>query len=166
MPSRAPLFRWLRLIVGGGPLVPGRTMAEKLTWLRKHGEALRTLLMLEPRGHADMYGCFLVPPDNEGADLGVLFWHKDGYSTACGHGTIALATGLWREAFDAAQGDAGFAKLLADAVKREGLGVSRPLLFGNVRGRKSLLKRAAPRISTFLRGETSRCLASWPRASP
>jgi proline racemase len=40
-----------------------------------------------------MYGCFLVPPDDDGADLGVLFWHKDGYSTACGHGTIAL--GVW-----------------------------------------------------------------------
>ena len=51
------------------------------------------LLCHEPRGHADMYGCFVVPPDDEGADFGVLFWHKDGYSTACGHGTIAL--GAW-----------------------------------------------------------------------
>jgi proline racemase len=40
-----------------------------------------------------MYGCLLVPPDDDGADLGVLFWHKDGWSTACGHGTIAL--GAW-----------------------------------------------------------------------
>src|SRR4051794_41452894 len=40
-----------------------------------------------------MYGCFLVEPDDAGADLGVLFWHKDGFSTACGHGTIAL--GAW-----------------------------------------------------------------------
>jgi proline racemase/trans-L-3-hydroxyproline dehydratase len=56
-------------------------------------ERVRRLLCHEPRGHADMYGCFLVPPDDEGADLGVLFWHKDGYSTACGHGTIAL--GAW-----------------------------------------------------------------------
>jgi proline racemase len=39
-----------------------------------------------------MYGCFVVPPDDAGAALGVLFWHKDGFSTACGHGTIALAT--------------------------------------------------------------------------
>jgi proline racemase len=54
---------------------------------------VRRLLCHEPRGHADMYGCFLVPPDDDGADLGVLFWHKDGYSTACGHGTIAL--GAW-----------------------------------------------------------------------
>ena len=54
---------------------------------------MRRLLCHEPRGHADMYGCFVVPPDDEGAKLGVLFWHKDGYSTACGHGTIAL--GAW-----------------------------------------------------------------------
>ncbi len=55
-------------------------------------DALRRLLCFEPRGHADMYGGFLVPPDDPGADLGVLFWHKDGFSTACGHGTIALGT--------------------------------------------------------------------------
>src|SRR4051794_41559742 len=39
-----------------------------------------------------MYGCLVVPPDDAGARLGVLFWHKDGWSTACGHGTIALGT--------------------------------------------------------------------------
>lgn len=51
------------------------------------------MLCFEPRGHADMYGGFLTPPDGAGAALGVLFWHKDGFSTACGHGTIAL--GAW-----------------------------------------------------------------------
>ena len=56
-------------------------------------DRVRRLLCHEPRGHADMYGGFLVPPDDDGADLGVLFWHKDGFSTACGHGTIAL--GAW-----------------------------------------------------------------------
>jgi proline racemase/trans-L-3-hydroxyproline dehydratase len=39
-----------------------------------------------------MYGGFIVPPDDDGAHLGVLFWHNDGFSTACGHGTIALGT--------------------------------------------------------------------------
>ena len=56
-------------------------------------ERVRRLLCHEPRGHADMYGCFVVPADDAGADFGALFWHKDGYSTACGHGTIAL--GAW-----------------------------------------------------------------------
>ena len=50
-----------------------------------------------------MYGCFLVPPDDDGADLGVVFWHKDGYSTACGHGTIAL--GAWARDTGLVDGD-------------------------------------------------------------
>ncbi|HZC29536.1 MAG TPA: proline racemase family protein, partial [Gaiellaceae bacterium] len=49
-------------------------------------------MVYEPRGHADMYGCHVVPPNDEGADLGVVFFHNAGYSTACGHGTIALVT--------------------------------------------------------------------------
>lgn len=56
-------------------------------------QLLRRSLCHEPRGHADMYGGFIVPPDDADAHFGVLFWHKDGFSTACGHGTIAL--GAW-----------------------------------------------------------------------
>ncbi|KAH6871025.1 hypothetical protein B0T10DRAFT_592734 [Thelonectria olida] len=56
-------------------------------------DVLRQSLCHEPRGHADMYGGFITPPDDSGALFGVLFWHKDGFSTACGHGTIAL--GYW-----------------------------------------------------------------------
>jgi proline racemase len=39
-----------------------------------------------------MYGCHVVPPNDGGADLGVVFFQNDGYSTACGHGSIALVT--------------------------------------------------------------------------
>jgi proline racemase len=39
-----------------------------------------------------MYGCFVTPPDDADGDLGVVFFHNEGYSTACGHGTIALVT--------------------------------------------------------------------------
>jgi proline racemase len=52
---------------------------------------LRGFVVNEPRGHADMYGCFVTEPDDSDGDLGVVFFHKDGFSTACGHGTIALA---------------------------------------------------------------------------
>ncbi len=47
--------------------------------------------MFEPRGHHDMYGAWLVAPSLPGADLAVLFMHNEGYSTMCGHATIALA---------------------------------------------------------------------------
>ena len=84
-----------RIVTAGVPEIAGATVRDR----REHAagseavDEVRRLLCHEPRGHADMYGCFLVPPDDAGADLGVLFWHKDGYSTACGHGTIAL--GAW-----------------------------------------------------------------------
>jgi proline racemase len=48
--------------------------------------------MLEPRGHADMYGALLTRPERDGSDAGVLFMHNEGYSTMCGHGIIAVAT--------------------------------------------------------------------------
>jgi proline racemase len=84
-----------RIVTSGAPGIPGATVADRRENARRSGsiEEVRRLLCHEPRGHADMYGCFLVSPDDGGADLGVLFWHKDGYSTACGHGTIAL--GAW-----------------------------------------------------------------------
>ena len=84
-----------RIVAEGEVEVPGATVRERREFAAATEEIdrVRRLLCHEPRGHADMYGCFLVPPDDDGADLGVLFWHKDGYSTACGHGTIAL--GAW-----------------------------------------------------------------------
>jgi len=84
-----------RIVEEGAVEVPGATVAERREHAARSEEVdrVRRLLCHEPRGHADMYGGFLVPPDDGGADLGVLFWHKDGYSTACGHGTIAL--GAW-----------------------------------------------------------------------
>lgn len=65
---------------------------EKRRYAREHLDQVRELLVFEPRGHADMYGCFVTEPEDEGADLGVVFFHNAGYSTACGHGTIALVT--------------------------------------------------------------------------
>jgi proline racemase len=82
-----------RIVEEGAFEIPGATVLSRRDYAARSNDVdrVRRLLCHEPRGHADMYGGFLVPPDDDGADLGVLFWHKDGYSTACGHGTIALA---------------------------------------------------------------------------
>jgi proline racemase/trans-L-3-hydroxyproline dehydratase len=84
-----------RIVVDPPVPIMGSTVAERRARAIEDPDVqgLRAVLCSEPRGHADMYGGFLVPPDDEGAHLGVLFWHKDGFSTACGHGTIAL--GVW-----------------------------------------------------------------------
>jgi proline racemase len=84
-----------RIVVDPPVPIPGPTVAERRARAIEDPDVqdLRAVLCSEPRGHADMYGGFIVPPDDDGAHLGVLFWHKDGFSTACGHGTIAL--GVW-----------------------------------------------------------------------
>ena len=87
-----------RIVLNDIP-IPGVTVAEKRMNAINSPELqqLRRFLCNEPRGHADMYGCFIVPADEvlagARADFGALFWHGDGFSTACGHGTIAL--GVW-----------------------------------------------------------------------
>jgi trans-L-3-hydroxyproline dehydratase len=86
-----------RVITGGYPDLPGDTILERRRYAREHLDHLRTALMWEPRGHADMYGCIVTPPvslrtdGSPGADLGVLFMHNEGYSTMCGHGIIGIA---------------------------------------------------------------------------
>jgi len=82
----------LRVVVAGWPEIPGQTMLQKRRFAREHHDELRRALMLEPRGHADMYGCLLTDPVTEDGDAGVLFLHNEGYSTMCGHGIIALVT--------------------------------------------------------------------------
>ncbi len=80
----------LRVIVGGIPELPGQTILEKRRYAQRHFDWLRRLLMWEPRGHADMYGCILTPAVTADGDVGVLFLHNQGFSTMCGHGIIGL----------------------------------------------------------------------------
>jgi len=80
----------LRIITDGFPEIKGSTILEKRQYLKEHLDNFRTVLMFEPRGHADMYGCIITPPAAKNADFGVLFMHNEGYSTMCGHGIIAL----------------------------------------------------------------------------
>ncbi len=81
-----------RIITGGVPEPEGATILEKRRFAQKHLDDVRRALMFEPRGHADMYGCFVTSPVTETADFGVLFIHNEGFSTMCGHGIIALTT--------------------------------------------------------------------------
>ncbi len=80
----------VRIIERGFPAIEGATLLDKRRFVREHHDDLRTALMFEPRGHDDMYGALLVEPDHPDADLAVLFMHNEGYSTMCGHATLAL----------------------------------------------------------------------------
>ena len=80
----------LRVITGGLPEIHGSTILEKRRYAKENLDHLRTALMWEPRGHADMYGTILTEPVTPDGDVGVLFLHNEGYSTMCGHGIIGI----------------------------------------------------------------------------
>lgn len=81
----------LRVVVEGYPEIKGRNVLEKRTYCKEQLDHLRKFLMYEPRGHADMYGSLIVEPNDAEAHFGIIFMHNEGYSTMCGHATIAIA---------------------------------------------------------------------------
>lgn len=80
----------LRIITKGLPAIHGNTILEKRRYMQENLDHFRKMLMWEPRGHTDMYGCIITAPTTNQADFGVLFMHNEGYSTMCGHGIIAV----------------------------------------------------------------------------
>jgi trans-L-3-hydroxyproline dehydratase len=82
----------LRVILDGFPQPDGDTVLECRRYAQDHLDRFRSALMWEPRGHADMYGCLVMPPVTAEADFAVLFLHNEGFSTMCGHGIIGVST--------------------------------------------------------------------------
>ena len=89
----------VRLIASGGPALDGKSMLDKRAHFLAEFDWVRTSLMFEPRGHANMSGSILYPTEMEGCDSGVLFIETSGCLPMCGHGligtvTIAIENGL------------------------------------------------------------------------
>ncbi|OZI19868.1 hypothetical protein CAL26_20110 [Bordetella genomosp. 9] len=81
-----------RIVTSGLPRFPGASIVQRRAWIKENLDDVRTALIFEPRGHADMYAGYLTDPVTPEADFGVIFVHNEGYSDHCGHGVIALAT--------------------------------------------------------------------------
>ena len=80
----------LRILTDGLPEIKGKTILEKRRYFKEHLDFIRTGTMFEPRGHADMYGAIITEPTTHDGDFGTFFLHNEGYSTMCGHATLAL----------------------------------------------------------------------------
>lgn len=83
-----------RIITGGIGEVPGNTMEEKREYLQNNLDYIRTSVMNEPRGHADMFGSILMRPISKEADYGIIFMDGGGYLKMCGHGSIGAASAI------------------------------------------------------------------------
>lgn len=80
-----------RIIYDGFPALSGATMMEKKRDLIAHWDHLRRALMLEPRGHRNMFGALLTEPVHPEADFGVIFLDCGGCLNMCGHGSIGVS---------------------------------------------------------------------------
>ncbi len=83
-----------RMVYAGFPRLLGKTMMEKKNNLVQQYDFLRSAVMLEPRGHRDMFGALLTEPVHAEADYGVIFMDSGGCLNMCGHGSIGTATML------------------------------------------------------------------------
>ena len=82
----------VRVVVGGGPLLPAVSMAEKRTIFMRDHDWVRRALMFEPRGHDVMSGSILYPSARDDCEVGVLYIEVSGCLPMCGHGTIGTVT--------------------------------------------------------------------------
>jgi len=93
-----------RLIIGGLPPIPGRTINDKRLYISENLDHLRLLLSREPRGHRDMLAAIITEPVSDESDFGIVFMDARRYPYMCGHGTIGAITTLlemgWLEAQD------------------------------------------------------------------
>lgn len=105
----------LRLVVDGFPHVSGSTHPQRMTWLRRQGDATRRAVVLPPRGHVDLMAAALTEPVSPQADAGIVFMDAAGYPSMSGHGIIAVATiAIERALFFSRDSNGGEARIVFD----------------------------------------------------
>jgi proline racemase len=83
-----------RVLVGGVLDVPGRTMLEKMLHLQTHGDALRKLMLREPRGYPAANCNLILPPTSPEAAAGYVIMEQTEYPGMSGTNTICVTTVL------------------------------------------------------------------------
>ncbi len=83
-----------RVIVGGVLDVPGKTMFEKMVYLRTHRDDLRKRMLREPRGYPALCCNLVLPPTHPKADAGFVIMEQVEYPPMSGSNTLCTATAL------------------------------------------------------------------------
>jgi proline racemase len=83
-----------RVITGGVPDVPGNSMFEKMTYLARHHDGLRKLMLREPRGYPAANCNLILPPTRSEAQAGYVIMEQVEYPPMSGTNTICVATVL------------------------------------------------------------------------
>jgi len=93
-----------RVIIGGVEDVPGKSMFEKMVYLRAHGDRLRKLMLREPRGYPASNCNLILPPTRADADAGFVIMEQVEYPPMSGTNTICVVTVLLETGMVVAKG--------------------------------------------------------------
>lgn len=83
-----------KVVMGGIPRIPGKSMWEKTKYCQEHLDHLRKALMTQPRGFSGILGAIVTEPVNQGADFGLIFIYSGGYFHSCGDSTFSVVKAL------------------------------------------------------------------------
>jgi len=83
-----------RVIIGGVLDVPGKTMFEKMVYLREHRDDLRKRMLREPRGYPALCCNLVLPSTHPDADAGFVIMEQVEYPPMSGSNTLCTATVL------------------------------------------------------------------------
>ena len=69
----------LRICLDTFPMPDNFSVLNFRNHMKSKQDQIRTSLMFEPRGHADMYGCIITEAEKNDSDFGVIFLHSNYY---------------------------------------------------------------------------------------
>lgn len=83
-----------KVITGGVVDVPGKTMFDKMLYLRDHQDGLRKFLLYEPRGGPVHSANLVLPSNHPRAALGYVIMESEEYPAMSGSNTICTVTAI------------------------------------------------------------------------
>lgn len=83
-----------RVITGGMPHLPGKTVFEKMQFMAANHDDIRLQMLREPRGNPVLCCNALVPPSHPEADAGYIIMEQTEYPPMSGSNTICVVTVL------------------------------------------------------------------------
>ena len=83
-----------RVITGGLPHLPGRSVFEKMQWMQANADDIRLLMLREPRGAPALCCNAIVAPCDPRADAGFIIMEQTEYPPMSGSNTICVVTVL------------------------------------------------------------------------
>ena len=84
----------MRVITGGVPHIPGKTLYDKMKHLEENDDQVRMLMLREPRGYPPLCCNLVCSPVSPEADAGFIIMEQEEYPLMSGGNTIAVATVL------------------------------------------------------------------------